>query len=209
MLRHKTICFLSLTAVVCVVSMTDAHAEDTKGKWQFGFGISYFSTTDYIRSNADIAISDGTIGAQGIPPTFPDERPDINILNKPTIQDDFKLDFNVSYGLTRWLALEMAAGYQRSPVGDIEFYTRDQTVEVTPPAAGVSLCGPSQNGACWGYTRTLPHDVRTNSFLPIGELTEIPVQLSGLIRFRPESPLDPYIGLGVGYIFTNLETGEL
>src|SRR5262245_66131740 len=84
-----------------------ALAEDTKGKWQFGFGISYYSTVDYIRSNADIALAEGVVGDNGLPSVGSvDERPDINIQNEASIRDDFKLDFNASYGLTRWLALE-------------------------------------------------------------------------------------------------------
>jgi hypothetical protein len=50
--------------------------------------------------------------------------------------------------------------------------------------------------------------VKHNTFLPVGTITEIPIHLSGLIRFRPESPLDPYIGLGMGYIVTNLKKGD-
>src|SRR5262245_62817193 len=89
-----------------------ALAEDTKGKWQFGFGISYFSTVDYIRSNSDLAIAQGLPDENGLPSVGSvDERPDINIMNQASIHDDFKLDFTASYGLTRWLALEAAVGY--------------------------------------------------------------------------------------------------
>jgi opacity protein-like surface antigen len=42
----------------------------------------------------------------------------------------------------------------------------------------------------------------------VGELTEVPIMLSGLVRFRPESPLDPYLGAGFGYILTNLTTSD-
>jgi hypothetical protein len=47
-----------------------------------------------------------------------------------------------------------------------------------------------------------------NLFVPVGTITEKPLQLSALIRFRPESPLDPYIGLGIGYLFTDLKIGD-
>ena len=33
-------------------------------------------------------------------------------------------------------------------------------------------------------------------------------QLSGLIRFRPDSPFAPYVGGGIGYIFTDLENSS-
>jgi opacity protein-like surface antigen len=47
-----------------------------------------------------------------------------------------------------------------------------------------------------------------NGFLPVGQITEVPVQLTGVVRFRPESPFDPYVGGGVGYIFTSLDTSD-
>ena len=35
--------------------------------------------------------------------------------------------------------------------------------------------------------------------VPAGELTRIPVQLTSLVRFRPQAKLNPYLGLGIGY----------
>jgi opacity protein-like surface antigen len=203
---------MAVGALCGLAAVSSATAEDTKGKWQFGFGLSYFSTTDYIRSNADVAISDGTVDENGLPSVRSvDERPDINILNEPTIQDDFRIDFNASYGLTRWLAVEAAVGYYKGPVGDIEYFNHDRFrgVGVSPADTTAFTCGPDLNARCYEFTpNTSSLEVRINRFLPVGEITEIPVNLSALVRFRPESPFDPYIGLGAGYIFTNLKTGE-
>lgn len=207
----KAVQILTLASIAGLLSGSRALAEDTKGKWQFGFGLSYFSTTDYIRSNADLAISTGVVDEQGLPSVrYVDERPDINILNEPTIKDDFKIDFSASYGLTRWLALEAAVGYYKGPVGDIEFYNEDRFIQVSDPAhATTSGCGPSLSEECSNFgPQPTPLTTITNRFLAVGEMTEIPVHLSGLVRFRPESPFDPYIGLGVGYIFTDLSTSE-
>jgi outer membrane protein W len=205
---------LTLVLFGSLLGSTPSLAEDTKGKWQFGFGLSYFAVTDYIRSNADIAISKGVVGATGLPPvTSVDDRPDINILNEPSISDDFKIDFNASYGLTRWLALEMTASYFKSEVGNIEYFFKDQTTFVAGSSSegAPRLCGPNPLGApeiCWIYTTNSPVDNKVNTFLPVGELTTLPLQLSGVVRFRPESPLDPYVGMGFGYIFTDLQQGQ-
>jgi outer membrane protein W len=211
MRRSKGVRFLTFGVVLGSLSVSALMAEDTKGKWQFGFGLSYFSTMDYIRSNADIALSEVVVGdREGLPPVQSvDERPDINILNEPSINDDFKLDFTASYGLTRWLAVELAAGYLKAPVGDIEFYFKDQQNDILGTAGnptGNQTCGPDSDKTCYDFNSLQPFDVKFNSFLPVGTITEIPVQLSALARFRPESPLDPYIGLGIGYIFTDLKT---
>jgi opacity protein-like surface antigen len=208
---------LAVTVACGAVAFAPARAEDTKGKWQFGFGLSYFATTDYIRSNSDIAIATSVAGQQaGLPAVGSvDDRPDENMLNEPSVADDFRFDFNVSYGLTRWLALEVATGYLKSSVGDIEYYTENKNVaygsdsQATPtPGLDATVCGADQNQRCFRYETNDPASVRSNLFVPVGEITEVPVMLSALVRFRPESPLDPYIGLGVGYIFTDLTLGS-
>jgi opacity protein-like surface antigen len=213
MIRFRRCTALLLGLAAGAVAVTPLRAEDTKGKWQFGLGLSYMATTDYIRSNSDIAIAPTIAGDDptGIPPvTAVDERPDENMLNEPTVADDFRLDFNASYGLTRWLALELAAGYMKSDVGNIEFYFKDVTINYggTFPASGSAVCGPTRNSPCSRYNINTPSAPPTNSFVPVGTLTEVPLQLSALVRFRPESPLDPYVGLGIGYLLTSLEQGE-
>ena len=214
-------------AVAGLLSSTGARAEDTKGKWQFGFGLSYYSTIDYIRSNADLAVSSkGVVDENGLPAVQSvDERPDGNITNQPSIKDNFRIDFNASYGLTRWLALEVASSYMKSPVGNIEVYTTNSSIGFNGDgsASDVIGCGPVPasggtpdpdfpNAAvpqpCYSYSPQPPFDVTTNSFVPVGDITEIPVNLSALVRFRPESPFDPYVGLGVGYVMTNLTTSD-
>ena len=115
--RSRTVQNLTLVALIGFIATGPVRAEDTKGKWQFGFGLSFFSTTDYIRSNSDIILTDGSIVDESGRPTitYVDERPDINILNEPSIADDFGFNFNVSYGLTRWLAVELAGSYIEAP----------------------------------------------------------------------------------------------
>ena len=214
MKSFKNLPILALVSVATLVPSSRALAEDTKGKWQFGFGLSYMSTVDYIRSNSDIALASAQTGAngQGLPPVGSvDERPDINILNQPSIRDNFKVDFNASYGLTRWLAVEAAASYMKAPVGNIEFYIRNVNQGLTGQPtqnSDVIACGPDLAQPCWTYISNQPDELKQNTFLPVGQITEIPIHLSGLIRFRPESPLDPYIGAGVGYILTNLKKGS-
>ncbi|PYT38018.1 MAG: hypothetical protein DMF52_00755 [Acidobacteria bacterium] len=210
----RTVSYLALVLSASLLPSGRVMAEDTKGKWQFGFGLSYFATADYIRSNADIALAQQVVGTGGnvLPPVqFVDERPDINIMNQASIRDDFKLDFKASYGLTRWLAIEAAASYMNAPVGNIEFYTKNSHQGIAGQTdTFLKNCGPDpfNPSDCWAWTPLSSDDVKTNTFLPVGTITEIPVNLSGLIRFRPESPLDPYIGLGFGYIIANLKTGD-
>jgi outer membrane protein W len=44
----------------------------------------------------------------------------------------------------------------------------------------------------------------------VGTIREIPITLSGIIRFRKDSPLNPYIGAGLGVVFTDVDvSGEI
>lgn len=202
----------AVVAIASLASLSQVFAEDTKGKWQFGFGLSYMATVDYIRSNADLAYAQTVRGPSGelASVAYVDERPDANILNQPSIRDDFKVDFSASYGLTRWLALEAAGSYLKAPVGNIEFYNKDvhQGLTGNGNASAEVQCGPTLNSTCYEYTGMLPNNHQHNTFLPVGQLREIPIHLSGLIRFRPESPFDPYIGAGFGYIITKMTTSS-
>ncbi len=186
-------------------------AEDTKGKWQFGFGLSYYATEDNVRSNSDIAIGDTVVDDNGIPSVGSvDERPDDSMLNQPTIQDSFQLDVHGSYGISRWLAIQLAASYLTAPVGKIEFYTNDAT---QPPNgetdSSLSACGPNMDQNCWYFSSAgTPATVKNTDFVSIGTVKELPMHLSALVRFRPESPLDPYIGLGLGYRKVDVATNE-
>src|SRR5262249_23277825 len=108
---NKRVSIIAVVGVASLLPFSSTLPEHTKGKWQFGFGLSYYATVDYIRSNSDLAVASGVVGNDGLPPVSSvDERPDINVLNQPSIRDNFKVDFNASYGLTRWLALEAAVG---------------------------------------------------------------------------------------------------
>ncbi|HEV8201229.1 MAG TPA: outer membrane beta-barrel protein [Candidatus Polarisedimenticolia bacterium] len=209
--RHRLTPLLLAGLAAGAACIAPLWAEDTTHKWQIGFGLSYMATTDYIRSNSDIAIASSVAGQEnGLPSvTAVDERPDENMLNEPTVADDFRFDFNASYGLTRWLALEVSTGYMKSDVGNIEFFFKDSTINYggTFGSSTPAICGPNLNAPCTRYNVNTPSTPATNSFVPVGTLTEIPLQLSALVRFRPESPLDPYVGLGIGYLFTDLQTG--
>ncbi len=193
-----------------LLTATWAGAEDTRKKWQFGGGVSYWSTVDDIRSNSTTAYAPVNPAQAGSLPSilFSDPRPDANELNQPTIDDSWKFDFNASFGLTRWVAIELQGSYFKGSVGNVEFYSEDRFLPVN-----LNVVQGIKNGIncdlvlC--YQMSGPSDatsVTRNGFVPIGDLTEIPIQLSGVVRFRPESPFDPYVGAGVGYMFTSLDT---
>jgi outer membrane protein W len=224
--------FVACAVLVALVSADAVRGEDTRKKWQFGAGFSYWSTDDNIRSNASTAFAP-TDPSQGnsLPSIlFTDPRPDANELNQATIQDNFKFDFQASFGLTRWVAIRLDGSYFKGDVGNIEYYSEDASltpsISQVPPEPVLktqppnpldpthSICAPITGTAppgskpCYVMTTGSQDIVKRNAYLPVGNITEVPVALSGVVRFRPESPFDPYVGAGLGYIFTNLDTSS-
>ncbi len=184
-LKNKKFVGILGVAAALFLGIGTIRAEDTRHKWQFGFGVSFFATEDDIRSDADLQGCTGT----GLNLTCgSDPRLDKNLLNEASINDDLRFDFSVSYGFTRWFALELGASYFEGDIGPMESFHAFQNFNVF-----TGIFGPEQ---------------RSSSFNTVGNLTEIPLQLSALIRFRPHAPFDPYIGFGVGYVFTDLETSD-
>jgi hypothetical protein len=197
-------------AIGCILAMTSpAHAEDLKNRWYFGGNISFLSTTDDIRSNSAIIIGDP--GDDGIPFTgdpnedqgcldssiggsgpFCDPRPDDLLSRETSIEETFKLELNAGYGLTSWLSLQFDASYFKGDVGPIDAFVRQ-------PFLGTNI--PDTPPAFVGL------DERVIS-VQAGKITEIPVALSGVIRFRKDSPLNPYLMVGAGMIFAEMDVSS-
>lgn len=198
-------------ALVCA---GPAGAADLKGKWYFGGSLSFLSTTDDIRSNAAIILGD--FGDDGVPDTgdaneggtcgvvdpggplgdglFCDPRPDELLAKETAIEETFMLDLTAGFGLSSWLSLQLDAGYFRGDIGPVDAFLRDHF-----PVAGNPL-NPTI------LTRFRDRE----ELIPVqaGEVTEIPIQISGIVRFRKDSPLNPYVGVGAGRIFADVETGD-
>ncbi len=196
-------------ALVTIGLAGPVYAEDLKGRWYFGGNISFLSTTDDIRSNAFIII--GSPGDDGIPftgdpnedqgcpedisaqsPTlFCDPRNDDLLGRETTIEETFKLDLTAGYGMTSWLSLQLDVSYFEGDVGPVDAYR----LEALPVG--------EFTGAIFTFIEY--QDRKQSIPTTIGEITEIPVSLTGIVRFRKDSPLNPYVGLGAGYIFAEME----
>lgn len=195
--------------LVAAALTTSASAEDLRQRWYFGGNISFLSTTDDIRSNAAIIFTNN-FGDDGIPFTgdpnelqgcggtgqsfsndpFCDPRPDDLLARDNTIEETFRLDLTAGYGLTSHVSLQLDASYFKGDVGPMDAFTR----ETFPSADPID---PSRLVRFRDREKDLP--------LRVGEITEIPVSLTGIVRFRKDSPMNPYIGIGAGIIFTEMD----
>ena len=187
-----------------------ASAEDLKNKWYVGGNISFLSTMDDVRSNSNIIV--GAFGDDGVPFTgdpnedqgctsqdlnetsgpFCDPRPDDLLGRESTIEETFRLEVTAGYGLSSWLSLQFDASYFKGDVGPVDAFVRQAYLGSNIPSQPVGFAALQE------------------TIIPVqaGEITEIPVSLSGVIRFRKDSPLNPYVMFGGGIIFAEMEVDD-
>lgn len=165
-------------------------AEDVEKKWRLSFSLDSFTTQDEIRSGSDniayYADETDTIVLRRFDP-----RPDIAATNVCQIEDALQLNVGASYVFNSWFLLEFKAGYSKADIGSLEvtaLFDIDEEAQELVDQTGEYLFRL--------YT------------LSVGELTRYPIQLSSVVRFRPKSNLNPYVGVGIGYIFTEFESSS-
>jgi len=156
-----------------------SHAKDGKNLWYLGGSLLFHSTQDTIRSNADLS---------------GDPRPDDFTSRETTIEDTFSYGLTAGFGMTRRLSLQLDAAWFKGEVGPIEGWFQDRFPVSTNPA----------NPTVLNSFRSRQSGI---SITP-GEIEEIPVTLTGVLRFRTDRPLNPYLGAGAGVIFTKVTQSE-
>lgn len=190
---------VTLLACTLLAAAGSASAEEAYGKFRLSFTINNQSTSDGLRTNSSNT-SQFTGSPLGGIRAIDDPRPDSGSKNEATIKDGFRYDFQVSYGFLKWkwgeLTADASAGYFKGDVGDLEV---NGQFDVVDPVR--SQCGE--------VTRF--HTL----FIPIGEVTEVPVKLGTTLRFRPRATggpmraMSPYLGVGIGYLFNEISaSGE-
>lgn len=202
-----------MTGVIIVpcLSISLALADTPDRRWYFGGGVSYLSSTDFIRNNAAI-INTEQFGDDGVPFTgdpgeltacspnpgmffpeqdpFCDPRPDDLLAREASIEEAYKFDLTVGLQLTRSFGLHLDAGYFEGEVGPIDVY-HAETIPVFNAGLPIGLT-----------------DRRASTPIAAGDLTEIPISLTAVLRFRNRKPLRPYLALGGGMILTDLEVND-
>ncbi|MGH9868732.1 MAG: hypothetical protein ACREAA_11290 [Candidatus Polarisedimenticolia bacterium] len=166
-----------------------ALANEGRGLWYITSSLAFHSTEDEVRNNATLTGDrriDGT--------TEGDRRPGQSDTRDGSIEDGLSLSLNAGFGLTDRLSLQLDTGWFRSEVGPADGYMVDFFPISVNPLDPTTLAGFRN---------------RTTSFAPmIGTITQIPVSVSLLHRFRKDRRLNPFLGAGVGMIFVELEADE-
>src|SRR5437867_9428960 len=188
---------VSIFALLLVLSTGSGLADEAYRKYRVSFTINNQSTSDGLRTNADnTSLFRSPFGGLM---SIDDPRPDSAAKNEATIKDDLRYNVQGSYGILTWkwgeLTLDTSAGYFKGDVGNLEVSA--QFLDVDPIRR---FCGETTRYHVF--------------YVPVGQVTEVPVQLGGTVRFRPRASggpfrgMSPYLGLGAGYIFTKIDASE-
>lgn len=201
MKRQSRLFFFALASVL-LCGATGAWAENTKGRWDIGGGFYFVSTVDDIRNNAAYVLFDQP-GPDGIPNTgdetilFADPRPDDLITRETTLNEGIAFNVNFSYGLTDWLALQIDVGHYEADVVQLDTWVHQEAFS-DANQDGIwerREAGETQGGAC-----VPPACFEQSQPFSAGTVTQIPISLNFVFRFRKDSPLNPYVGVGAGYV---------
>jgi hypothetical protein len=172
------------SAAVCLflMSASTSRAEEVEKKFRLAFSLGGYSTTDQVHSAAGnrrtLFKPSGEFDDRIVDP-----RNDSGALSEFGIESQYGGVLSASYALSRLWYIEASAGYRRGTVGN---------VQVQAQFAGVQIpINQPFNFAIFN--------------LDGGTLTQIPIQLTGGIRFRPKAALNPFLCFGVGYTVNSYE----
>jgi hypothetical protein len=171
-------------AILVVMACTLANAEDIEGRWRIGVGIGATDTRDEVRSNsANVLI---LTDQDDVPETFwIDPRNDRATFNALSIQPAPLANINAQYGVNKIFIVELSAGYSEGDVGEIEVQGKFPREPLRDPN------DPFRNFRIFEINA--------------GTITQVPVRATMFARFRPKANFNPYLGVGVGYIFVGFE----
>ncbi len=220
------------TGVACVAALAlalllgsgAALAEETVGKWRFELKIGGVDPGDSIESDA----ANSYIFRSGSDVIeVRDPRPDAASAIDGRLASDPRIDIRASYGLHAFknseLVLGVSIGYVRTRIRNLEFvYSLDiEDPQYFNEALGVYsegcetveyVTGTFDPVYCTRFSSDVGGEfgVEEWHYVPVnaGELTMVPVTLDLTLRFAPTKRLNPYIALGVGYLFTKLDESD-
>jgi outer membrane protein W len=159
-------------------------AEEVHKKWRFGASIGGYNPVDEIDSDAPNVLQLVDESGQ-TEAAFFDPRNDEGSFGNLDVQNAVTGTIHAQYALTPIFLIEGSIGYQRSDIGDVEMQAQFQDP----------------------LDEVLDYDFQVYR-IPVGELERVPIELTGLLRFRPRARFNPYFGVGMGYSFVGVELDD-
>lgn len=178
---------LTLSAVACLLlaSVSVVRAEEVENKFRLGFSVGAYGTTDSEHSPSAnrraLYLPDGQL--QDV---IYDPRNDSAAIANFSIESQNGVTLSASYAFTRLWYVEGSAGYRRGNVANVEVQAQFDGAPI-----------PNVQQFKFSYFD-----------LDAGTMTQIPVQLTAGIRFRPKATFNPYLYAGVGYSFNSFTPSD-
>jgi outer membrane protein with beta-barrel domain len=170
------------TLLVGAVLVRPTAAEDVEKKFRVSASVGMYNVQDGVHSDAANRLILLAPDLE-IETLYRDPRNDSAAFGNLEIKPGAIVSAQAQYAMSKIFLIEASAGYQKTDVGD---------VEVQSQFLGLDL----------------PDIERVHFYtfhIPVGEIEEVPVQLTFLGRFRPRSSLNPYFGAGFGYVFQGFQ----
>ena len=180
--RLNAIVASSAAACLLLAISTASRAEEVEKKFRPGLSVGGFSTTDQIHSSSGnrrtLFTPEGEFDDRIVDP-----RNDSGAFSDFGIQSQYGGVFSASYAINRLWYVEASAGYRHGTVGNVQVQAQFNGVQV-----------PIDQDFLFAIYN-----------LDGGTITQVPIQLTGGIRFRPKAALNPFICAGVGYTINSFE----
>lgn len=174
-------CALAFTAGVCL------HAEEVDKKLRVSLAVGQFGNNDVVPSDSANVLTIVDQNQQFVS-FIEDPRNDNGALGQLEIRAANRVLASVQYAFQRFFLIEGTIGYQRGKVGDVEMQAEFDGLVIDPTQR---------------YNYTIFE-------VPVGTMTQVPIQISAIARFRPKARFNPYLGIGIGYAFVGFKpSGEL
>lgn len=180
--RNAAAAAIGAALVVMTSFAAPARAEEIEKKFRIGLALGGYNTQTEVSSDAShtlIIVDD----RDTIVDVIRDPRNDAAAIGTLGIKASYRGTLTAAYAVTRYFVVEGSAGYQKGDLGDIEVQAQFQQ-QVIPDNQEFDM-----------------RIFRYNA----GTVTQVPLEITALARFRPKAQLSPYIGGGVGYTFIGFE----
>jgi outer membrane protein W len=178
---------LGSSAAVCVLlaATTRSQAEEVEKKFRLGFALGGYSTSGSVPSAAGnvrtVFFPNGEVDSFIVDP-----RNDSGALATFGIESQLEGTLSASYAFSRLWYVEASVGYRTGTVGNV--MAQAQFVGVEIPV------GQDFNFAIFNFDA--------------GTMSQVPVELTAGIRFRPKAAFNPYLCAGIGYTFVGFTPSD-
>jgi hypothetical protein len=180
--RLNAILASSAAAYLLFSSTTTSRAEEIEKKFRLGVSVGGYSTSDEIHSASGnrrtLFTPEGEFDDRIVDP-----RNDSGAFSDFGIQAQYGGAISASYAINRLWYVEASAGYRRGTVGNVQVQAQFLGVDV-----------PIDQDFLFAIYN-----------LDGGTITQVPIQVTGGIRFRPKAPLNPFLCAGIGYTINSFE----